>query len=55
MVNARSWSAAEPGRLTVAPVRFAVSTISLAERSISRWSYALSRMRMFWFAMIVYL
>ena len=38
------------GPLTVAPVRFAVSTISRAELSIRRWSNAFKRIRMFWFA-----
>src|SRR5690349_16137642 len=38
------------GPLTVAPVRLAVSTISLEELSINRWSKALRRMRMFWLA-----
>src|SRR4029079_1132848 len=34
------------GPATLAPVRFAVSTISPADWSSSLWSYALSRMRM---------
>src|SRR5690606_37811948 len=38
------------GPRTVAPVRLAVSTTSLAELSISLWSNAFRRMRMFWLA-----
>src|ERR1700761_5484328 len=38
------------GPLTVAPVRFAVSTISRAELSIRRWSNAFRRIRRFWLA-----
>src|SRR5690349_5331609 len=41
------------GPLTVAPVRLAVSTISLAELSIRRWSNAFKRIRMFWFAIAI--
>src|ERR671917_2744438 len=40
------------GPETVAPVRVAVSTISLAAVSIAEWSYAFRRMRiLFWGAM----
>src|SRR3990172_2689701 len=36
------------GPATRAPVRRTVSTISLTDRSSSRWSYARSRIRIFW-------
>src|SRR3970040_2744314 len=38
---------------TRAPVRRTVSTISFIERSRRLWSYALSRMRIFWSALTV--
>src|SRR3954462_5960196 len=40
------------GPETVAPVRSAVSTISLAARSMASWSYAFSRIRIFCAAMV---
>src|SRR5215467_13294495 len=41
------------GPVTRAPVRRTVSTISFMERSRRLWSYALSRMRIFWSALTV--
>src|ERR1700693_1794198 len=41
------------GPVTRAPVRRTVSTISFIERSRRLWSYALSRMRIFWSALTV--
>src|SRR6476619_204432 len=40
------------GPETLAPVRSAVSTISRAARSMASWSYAFSRIRIFWAAIV---